>query len=142
MCVDYRDLNKDSPKDDFPFPHIDILVDSTTKFKVFSFMDGFSVYNQIRMPPEDMEKTMFITPWGTFGYKVMPFGLKNDGAAYQRAMITIFHDLMHNEIEVYVDDMNSKSQTEEGYVEDLLNFIQHLRKYCLRLNPNKCTFDV
>ena len=61
MCVDYRDLNKASPKDDFPLPHIDMLVDSTTKFKVFSFMDGFSGYNQIIMAPEDMEKT-FITP--------------------------------------------------------------------------------
>ena len=61
MCVDYRDLNKAIPKDDFPLPHIDILVDSTAKFKVFYFMDGFSGYNQIRMAPEDMEKTSFIT---------------------------------------------------------------------------------
>ena len=66
MCVDYRDLNKASPKDDFPLPHIDMLVDSTAKFKVFSFMNGFSGYNQIRMALEDMEKTTFITPWGTF----------------------------------------------------------------------------
>ena len=62
MCVDYRDLNKASPKDDFPLPHIDMLVDNTTKFKVFSFMDGFSGYNQIKMEPEDIEKTIFITP--------------------------------------------------------------------------------
>ncbi|KAI5394633.1 hypothetical protein KIW84_061318 [Lathyrus oleraceus] len=66
MCVDYRDLNKASLKDDFPLPHIDMLVDNTAKFKVFSFMDGFSGYNQIKMAPEDMEKTTFITPWGTF----------------------------------------------------------------------------
>ena len=82
MCFDYRDLNKASRKDDFLLPHIDMLVDNTAKFKVFSFMDGFSRHNQIRMAPEDMEKTMFITPWGTFCYKVMPFGLKNDGATY------------------------------------------------------------
>ena len=62
MCVDYRDLNKASPKDDFPLPHIDMLVDRTTKFKVFSFVDEFSGYNQIRMAPKDTEKTMFITP--------------------------------------------------------------------------------
>ena len=62
MCVDYGDLNKSSPKDDFPLPHIDILVDNTAKYKVFSFMDGFSSYNQIKMAPEDMEKTSFITP--------------------------------------------------------------------------------
>ena len=93
MCVDY--LNKSSPKDDFLLPYIDMLVDSTTKFKVFSFMDGLSGYNQIRRALEDMEKTTFITTWGTFGYRVMPFGLKNAGATYQRAMKTLFHDLMH-----------------------------------------------
>src|ERR1044072_6208721 len=113
MCVDYWDLNKASPKDDFPLRHIDMLVDSTAKFNVFSFMDGFSGYNQIRMAPEDMEKTSFIMPWGTLCYKVMPFGLKNAGATYQRAMTTLFHDMMHHEIEVYVDDMIARSQTEE-----------------------------
>ncbi|XP_039172811.1 uncharacterized protein LOC120295615 [Eucalyptus grandis] len=86
ICVDYRDLNKASPKDDFPLPHIDVLVDSTAGFELFSFMDGFSGYNQIRMKEVDKEKTTFITPWGTFHYKVMPFGLKNAGATYQRAM--------------------------------------------------------
>ncbi|GAU10261.1 hypothetical protein TSUD_418820, partial [Trifolium subterraneum] len=95
MCVDYRDLNRASPKDDFPLPHIDVLVDNTAQFSVFSFMDGFSGYNQIKMSPEDMEKTTFITPWGTFCYKVMPFELKNAGATYQRAMVTLFHDMIH-----------------------------------------------
>ena len=83
MCVDYRDLNRESPKDDFPLPHIDVLVDNTAQHKIFSFMDGFSGYNQIKMAPEDMEKTTFITQQGTFCYKVMPFGLKNVGATYQ-----------------------------------------------------------
>ena len=142
MCVDYRYLNKASPKYDFPLPHIDMLVDNTSKFKVFSFMDGFSGYNKIRMALEDMEKTMFITPWETFCYRVMPFRLKNVGATYHRAMTTLFHYLMHKEIEVYVDDMISKSHTEEGHVEDFLKLFHCLRKYCLGLNPNKCTFGV
>jgi hypothetical protein len=77
MCINYRDLKKPSPKDDFPLPHIDMLVDNTTKFNVFSFMDVFFGCNQIKMEPEDMEKTTFIMPWGTFCYRVMPFGLKN-----------------------------------------------------------------
>ena len=85
---------------------------------------------------------MFITPWGTFCYRVMLFGLKNAGVTYQRAMKTIFHDLMHKEIEVNVDDMIAKSQTEEGHIEYLLKLFQHLRKYRLFLNPNKCTFGV
>ena len=107
MCVDYRDLNRASPKDDFPLPHIDVLVDNTAQFSVFSFMDGFSGYNQIKMSPDDMEKTTFITPWGTFCYKVMPFGLKNAGATYQRAMVTLFHDMIRHEIKCY--DMIAKS---------------------------------
>lgn len=72
MHVDYRDLNRAIPKDDFPLPHIDVLVDNTTQFSVFSFMDGFSGYNQIKMALENMEKITFITPWGTFCYKFMP----------------------------------------------------------------------
>ena len=87
MCVDYRDLNRASPKYDFPLPHIDVLVDNTAQHKVFSFMDDFSSYNQIRMAPEDMEKIIFITQWGTFFYTILPFGLKNAGATYQRAMV-------------------------------------------------------
>ncbi|RVW45430.1 Transposon Ty3-I Gag-Pol polyprotein [Vitis vinifera] len=88
VCVDFRDLNKASPKDDFPLPHIDMLVDSTAGHSMLSFMDGFSGYSQILMAPEDMEKTSFITEWGTYCYRVMPFGLKNAGATYQRAATT------------------------------------------------------
>ena len=66
MCVDYRDLNRASPKDNFPLPHIDTLVDNTAKHSLFSFIDGFSDYNQIKMAPEDMEKPTFLTMWGTF----------------------------------------------------------------------------
>ena len=62
MCVDYRDMNRTSPKDDFPLPHIDVLVDNTAQFSVFCFMNGFSGYNQIKMDLKDMEKTTFITP--------------------------------------------------------------------------------
>ncbi len=69
----------------------------------------FSGYNQIRMVKEDKSKTTFVTMWGTFCYKVMPFELKNAGETYQRAMVTLFHDLIHKQIEVYVDDMIAKS---------------------------------
>lgn len=73
MCVDYRDLNRASPKEDFPLPNIDILVDNTAGHGVFSLMDGFSGYNLIKMAEQDQEKTAFTTQWGTFCYKVMPF---------------------------------------------------------------------
>ena len=119
MCVDYRDLNRASPNDNFFLPHIDTLVDNTAKNSRFSFMDGFFGYNQIRMVPEDREKTIFVTMWSTFCYKVMPFGLKNVGATYQRAMVTLFHDMLHKEIEVYVDDLIAKSREDESHVENL-----------------------
>jgi hypothetical protein len=83
MCVDFTDLNKACPKDSFPLPHIDALVDSTSGYKLLSFMDAFSGYNQILTHPEDREKTAFITDRGLYCYKVMPFGLKNAGATYQ-----------------------------------------------------------
>ena len=72
---------------------------------MFSFMDSFSGYNQIKMAPKDAKKTVFRTPMGNFYYTVMPFGLKNAGATYQRAMMAIFHDMMHQELEDYVDDI-------------------------------------
>ena len=98
MCVDFQDLNKASPKDNFPLPHMDILVDNTTSHALLSFMDRFSGYDQIKMALENMEKTSFITQWGTYYYKVMPFGLKNAGATYQRATTTLLYDLIHKEV--------------------------------------------
>ncbi|PKI34997.1 hypothetical protein CRG98_044613, partial [Punica granatum] len=103
ICIDYRDLNKASPKDNFPLSHIDVLVDNTARHAQFSFMDDFSGYNQIWMAEKDKLKTMFTTMWGTFCYRVMPFGLKNAGATNQRAMVTLFHDMMHKEVECQND---------------------------------------
>ncbi|XP_073259781.1 uncharacterized protein [Populus alba] len=80
VCVDFRNLNKASPKDDFPLPHIDVLVDNVARSSTYSFMDGFSGYNQIKMALEDKAKMTFCYPWGTYCYKVMPFGLKNAGS--------------------------------------------------------------
>ena len=80
VCVDFQDLHKASPKDDFPLPHIGMLVDSMVGYSMLSFMDGFSKYNQILMASKDMKKTSFITEWGTYCYKAMPFRLKNVGA--------------------------------------------------------------
>ena len=82
LCVDFKDLNKASLKNDFPLPHIDFLVDSTIGHSILSFMDEFLGYNQILMALKDMEKTTFITEWGTYYYRVMPFGLKNAGVTY------------------------------------------------------------
>ena len=90
MCIDFTDLNKACPKDSFPLSRIDQLVDSTTGHKLLSFMDAFSRYNQILMDEDDQEKTSFITSQGLYCYKVMPFGLKNIGATYQRLVNRMF----------------------------------------------------
>ena len=82
VCVDFTDLNKACPKDSFPLPHIDRLVDATAGHELLTFLDAFSGYNQILMHPDDQEKTSFITERGTYSYKVMPFGLKNAGATF------------------------------------------------------------
>ena len=82
MCVNFTDLNRACPKDSYPLPRIDTLVDSTAKHELSSFMDAFSGYNQIKMYEEDQERTYFVTSQGPFCYKVMSFGLKNAGATY------------------------------------------------------------
>ena len=142
MFVNFKDLNKASLKDDFPLPHIDILVDNTARHALLSFMDDFSGYNQIKMAPEDMEKTSFITPWGTYCYKVMPLGLKNVGATYQRATTTLLRDLINKEVQVYVDDMIVKPKDREGHILALQKFFERIHFYKLRLNSNKCTFGM
>ena len=90
MCVDFTNLNRACPKDSYPLPRIDTLVDSTARYELLSFMDAFSGYNQIKMKEEDQEKTSFVTSQGLFCYKVMPFGLKNARATYQRLMNKMF----------------------------------------------------
>uniref|UniRef100_A0A2N9I556 RNA-directed DNA polymerase n=1 Tax=Fagus sylvatica TaxID=28930 RepID=A0A2N9I556_FAGSY len=142
MCVDFTDLNKACPKDSYPLPRIDQLVDSTAGHKLLSFMDAFSGYNQIQMAEEDQEKTAFITSRGLFYYKVMPFGLKNAGATYQRLVNKMFHDQIGRNVEVYVDDMLVKSKKDDNHLVDLKETFQALRRYNMKLNLAKCVFGV
>ena len=109
ICVDFTNLNKACPKDSYPLPRIDQLVDSTAGHKLLSSMDAFSGYNQIRMNDADQEKTSFVTSQDLFCYKVMPFGLKNAGATYQRLVNHMFRPQIGRNVEVYVDDMLVKS---------------------------------
>jgi hypothetical protein len=109
MCVDFTDLNKACPKDSFPLPWMDVLIDSTSGHELLSFMDAFSRYNQIHMSELDKEKTSFIIDRGLYCYNMMPFGLKNAGATYQRLVNKMFRDQIGRKVEVYVDDMLVKS---------------------------------
>jgi hypothetical protein len=118
VCTDFRDLNNACPKDNFPTPFIDHIIDDCAIHEALSFMDGFSGYNQIQIHPADQYKTAFITPWGTFAYRVMPFGLKNAGATFQRAMTYIFHDLAAI-ILAYLDDLTARSKKRTQHLDDL-----------------------
>uniref|UniRef100_A0A2N9IHW0 G-patch domain-containing protein n=1 Tax=Fagus sylvatica TaxID=28930 RepID=A0A2N9IHW0_FAGSY len=111
MCIDFRDLNKACPKDDFPLPHIDVLVDNTAGSALMSLMDDFSGYNQILMAPENKTKTTFVIEWGIYCYTIMPFRLKN-------------------------------ADTTGEHITNLRKFFERIKKYKLRLNPNKGTFRV
>ncbi|XP_024037570.1 uncharacterized protein LOC112097200 [Citrus clementina] len=142
MCVDFTDLNKACPKDSFPLPKIDQLVDSTAGHGLLSFMDAFSGYNQIPMYEPDEESTAFITNQGLFCYRVMPFGLKNAGATYQRLVNKVFKPLIGKTMEVYVDDMITKSKIPKEHVRHLEETFELLRKYKMKLNPEKCAFGV
>ncbi|KAI5322358.1 hypothetical protein L3X38_031430 [Prunus dulcis] len=142
MCQDYTDLNKACPKDSFPLPRIDQLVDATAGHELLSFMDAYSGYNQIFMHPPDSEHTAFITDKGLYCYNVMPFGLKNAGATYQRLVNKIFAGYIGNIMEVYVDDMLVKSRTAEDHLQNLSIMFGILKEYRMRLNPKKCAFGV
>ena len=142
MCVDFTDLNKACLKDSFPLPRIDQLVDSTAGHKLLTFMDAFSRYNQIRMAKDDQEKTSFITSQGLYCYKVLPFGLKNAGATYQRLVNKMFNKQIGRNMEVYMDDMLVKSREELAHLDDLKETFTTLKQYQMKLNPAKCVFGI
>ena len=142
MCVDFTDLNRACPKDSYPLPWIDTLVDSTARHELISFMDTFSGYNQIKMSEEDQERTSFVTSQGLFCYKVMPFGLKNAGATYQRLMNKMFTHQIGRNVQVYVDDMLVKSLRKNDHLNDLQETFDTLRSCNMKLNPSKCVFGV
>jgi hypothetical protein len=104
VYVDYRALNKATQKDHFPLPFIDQVLDNLAGKKIFSFLDGFSGYNHIKIAPQDQDKTTFTSPWGTFSYKVLPFGLCNAPTTFQRAVIGIFSDMVNDCMETFMDE--------------------------------------
>jgi hypothetical protein len=142
VCVDYTSLNKHYPKDPFPLPRIDQIVDSTAGCARLSFLDAYSGYNQIKLKIEDEESTAFITPYGVFCYQVMPFGLKNVGATYQRMMQNCLRSQIGRNIQVYIDDVVITTRKEESLISDLAETFDNLNRYKLKLNLTKCSFGV
>ena len=142
LCINFTDINRACPKDSFPLPRIDLIVDATADHELLSFMDAFSDYNQISMDPVDQEKTLFITGQRTYYYRVMPFGLKNAGATYQRLVNRMFQKQIGTTMEVYIDDMLVKSTAAELHIAHLSEAFQILREYNMKLNQAKCAFGV
>ena len=142
LCIDFTNINKACPKDSFPLPRIDLIIDATTGHELLSFIDAFSDYNQISMDPGDQEKTLFVTAQGTYCYRVMSFGLKNPGATYQRLVNRMFQKQIGTTMEVYIDDMLVKSTTAGLHIAHLSEAFQILRNYNMKLNPAKCAFGV
>nr|CAD39935.2 OSJNBa0091C12.13 [Oryza sativa Japonica Group]CAD40163.2 OSJNBa0061A09.2 [Oryza sativa Japonica Group] len=144
VCIDFRDLNKATPKDEYPMPVADQLVDAASGHKILSFMDGNAGYNQIFMAEEDIHQTAFRCHGaiGLFEWVVMTFGLKSAGATYQRAMNYIYHDLIGWLVEVYIDDVVVKSKEIEDHIANLRKFFERTRKYGQKMNPTKCAFGV
>nr|ABF95613.1 retrotransposon protein, putative, Ty3-gypsy subclass [Oryza sativa Japonica Group] len=142
MCVDFTDLNKACPKDDFPLPQIDQLVNSTAGCELMSFLDAYSGYHQIHMNPADIPKTAFITPFGTFRHLRMPFGLRNAGATFARLVYKVLYKQLGRNVEAYVDDIVVKSCKAFDHVSNLQETFDNLPAAGMKLNPEKCVFGV
>ena len=138
VCVDFTDLNKACPKDPFPMPKINQLVDTTVGHPRMSFLDAFQGYHQIPLALDDQEKTAFVTPIRNYHYKVMSFGLKNAESTYQRMMTRMFESQLGKNIEIYIDDMVVKSKAVSKQLGDLGTIFEILRKFKSRLNAFKC----
>jgi len=117
--VDYRALNKATQKDHFPLPFIDQVLDNLSGKKFFSFLDGFSGYNQIKIAPQDQDKTTFTSPWGTFSYRFLPFGLCNAPTTFQRAVLGIFSDMLNDSMEIFMDDFTPYGVSFQEALENL-----------------------
>ena len=130
VCIDYRALNKVTIKDHFSLPFINNILEEVACHAMYSFADGYSGYNQIHVVQGDWYKTAFTTPWGTFIYIVMPFGLCNAPATFQRAMTYIFAYLLHKSMAVFIDDFCVHG-SKESHFEDLRTCFERCRISCV-----------
>jgi len=144
VCIDFRDLNLATPKDECPMPVAEMLIDSAVGYEYLSILDGYSGYNQKYIVEEDVSKTAFRCPGalGCYEWIVMSFGLKNAGACYQRAMNSMFHDFIGKFMQIYIDDIVVKSFAEKDHLDHLQRSFERMRKFGLKMNPLKCAFGV
>jgi hypothetical protein len=142
MCIDYTNLNKACPKDPYPLPRIDQIVDSTSGCDLLSFIDAYSGFHEIKMSKADRKHTAFVTVDGLYCYVVMPYGLLNALPTFARAMNITLGDLIREIVEVCVDDIVVKTREANSLLENLAQVFNKLRTTCMKLNPKKCVFGV
>ncbi|GKV12598.1 hypothetical protein SLEP1_g23719 [Rubroshorea leprosula] len=142
MCIDFTNLNDACPKDPHPLPNVKKLVERAARHERMSFLDASLGYHQVQLLLDDQEKTAFYAGDAICCYVMMPFGLKNAGATYQKLVQIIFKLQISRNIEVYVDDMIVTSVRAENHIDDLDETFQNLRRAQMKLNPLKCTFTV
>ncbi|KAJ0879019.1 putative nucleotidyltransferase, Ribonuclease H [Helianthus annuus] len=142
VCIDYRRLNDATRKDHFPLPFIDQMLERLSGQQFYCFLDGFSGYFQIPIAPEDQEKTTFTCPYGTFAYRRMPFRLCNAPATFQRCMVAIFHELIEDSMEVFMDDFSVFGSSFDSCLRNLDRVLARCEETNLMLNWEKCHFMV
>ncbi|GKB89166.1 reverse transcriptase domain-containing protein [Tanacetum coccineum] len=142
VCIDYRKLNEATAKDHFPLPFMDQMLERLAGNKYFCFLDGFSGYFQIPIDPNDQEKTTFTCPFGTYAYRRMPFGLCNAPATFQRCMLAIFHDMIEEPVEVFMEDFSVFGNSFITCLNNLDKMLQRCKDAHLVLNWEKCHFMV
>ena len=118
------------------------MIDSTAGCELLSFLDAYSGYHQIKLNPTDRLKTAFVTPFGAFCYLTMTFGLRNVGATFQRCMQKCLLKQLGRNAHVYVDDVVLKTEKRGTLLEDLKETFENLRRFQIKLNPEKCVFGV
>ncbi|GKC59776.1 reverse transcriptase domain-containing protein, partial [Tanacetum coccineum] len=142
VCIDYRKLNDATRKDHFPLPFMDQMLERLAGNEYYCFLDGFSGYFQIPIDPQDQEKTTFTCPYGTFAYRRMPFGLCNAPGTFQRCMMAIFHDMIEETMEVFMDDFSVFGDSFSSCLSHLDKMLKRCEDTNLVLNWEKCHFMV
>ena len=142
VCIDYRKLNIATRKDHYPLPFINQVLDKLAEHSHYCFLDGYSGYNQISIASKDQEKTIFTCPYGIFAFRMMPFGLCNAPATFQRCMMSMFPDLVEEAMEIFMDDFSVYGSSFEHCLKNLETVLQRCQYKNLALNWEKCHFMV
>ena len=142
LCVDFKNLNIASVKDNYGLPNMEVMLQQVTSSKLMSMMDGFLGYNQFLVKEEEQFKIAFTTPYGSYVYVRIPFGFINTGATFQQSMDVAFHEYINKFMVVQQDDITTYSKRAEDHCRHLEKIFIKTLEYGVSLNPKRCTFGV